>query len=85
VRVNAVCPATIPDTGMGQKVLEQKVELSWGGTNPQEVLERGAASFPLRRLGRADDVVNVVMFLISDAASWISGESINVDGGALSG
>ena len=83
VTVNAVCPATVSETGMGQKVLEQKVRLF---EKPAErVLADGAASFPLRRLGTVADVADTIMFLISESAGWISGESINIDGGNLSG
>jgi NAD(P)-dependent dehydrogenase (short-subunit alcohol dehydrogenase family) len=84
VRVNAVCPATVADTGMGQVVLRQKVELGWGA-DADDVLRRGADSFPLRRLGTVADVADAIMFLISDNSSWISGESINIDGGSLAG
>jgi NAD(P)-dependent dehydrogenase (short-subunit alcohol dehydrogenase family) len=84
VRVNAVCPATIAETGMGRVVIEQKIELGYG-KSPEEVVERGAASFPLRRVGTTADVVDAVMFLISESSSWITGESINVDGGSLAG
>ncbi len=83
VTVNAVCPSTVAGTGMGQKVLGQKVELF---KKPAErVLEDGAAGYPLRRLGTVADVADTIMFLISDSAGWISGESINIDGGNLSG
>lgn len=84
VRVNAVCPGTITDTGMGRTVIEQKIELGYGAT-PDEVVERGAASFPLRRVGTVGDVVDAVIFLISDGSAWITGESINIDGGSLAG
>jgi NAD(P)-dependent dehydrogenase (short-subunit alcohol dehydrogenase family) len=84
VRVNAVCPSTVSETGMGKVVLEQKVELGYGA-DAAEVLERGAASFPLRRLGAVADVVEAVIFLISESSGWITGESINVDGGSLAG
>jgi len=84
VRVNAVCPATIAETGMGRVVIEQKIELGYG-KSPEEVVERGAASFPLRRVGATADVVDAVMFLISESSAWITGESINVDGGSLAG
>ena len=83
VTVNAVCPATVSETGMGQKVLEQKVRLF--GKPADQVLEEGAARYPLRRLGTVADVADTIMFLISDSAGWISGESINIDGGNLSG
>ena len=83
VTVNAVCPATTPATGMGQKVLQQNMALR--GQSADEVLRAGAESFPMRRLGTVDDVADTILFLISDNASWISGEAINIDGGALSG
>lgn len=83
VTVNAVCPSTVAETRMGQKVLEQKVDLF--SKPPERVLAEGAQSYPLRRLGTVADVADMIMFLISDSAGWISGESINIDGGNLSG
>jgi meso-butanediol dehydrogenase / (S,S)-butanediol dehydrogenase / diacetyl reductase len=83
VTVNAVCPATVSETGMGQKVLEQKVRLF--DKTAERVLADGASSFPLRRLGTVADVADTILFLISESAGWISGESINIDGGNLSG
>ena len=38
---------------------------------------------PLQRLGEPDDIANAAMFLASDAASWITGTTLVVDGGAL--
>ena len=84
VRVNAVCPATIAETGMGRVVIEQKIELGYG-KSPEEVVQRGAAAFPLGRVGATADVVDAIMFLISESSAWITGESINVDGGSLAG
>ena len=83
VTVNAVCPSTVSETGMGQKVLEQKVRLF--DKPADQVLADGASSYPLRRLGTVADVADAIMFLVSDSAGWISGESINIDGGNLSG
>lgn len=83
VTVNAVCPATTPETAMGRLVLEQKVQRR--GQTADEVLADGAASFPLGRLGTVADVADTICFLLSEGAGWISGESINIDGGALSG
>jgi NAD(P)-dependent dehydrogenase (short-subunit alcohol dehydrogenase family) len=40
------------------------------------------ARLPLRRLGTADDVARAVVFLASDAAAWITGVALPVDGGA---
>ena len=83
VTVNAVCPSTVAATGMGQKVLGQKAQLF--NKPPEQVLEDGAAAYPLRRLGTVADVADTILFLISESAGWISGESINIDGGNLSG
>ena len=84
VRVNAVCPGTVAETGMGKVVIEQKIELGYGAT-AEEVVRRGAESFPLRRVGTVDDVVAAVLFLVSESSNWITGESINIDGGSLAG
>ena len=83
VTVNAVCPSTVAGTGMGQKVLGQKVALF--DKPADRVLAEGAASYPLGRLGTVADVADTILFLISESAAWISGESINIDGGNLSG
>jgi len=42
------------------------------------------AQLPLARVGQTEDMVNACLFLLSDAASWITGQIINVDGGQIS-
>ena len=42
-----------------------------------------AARLPLRRLGEVEDIANAALFLCSDAASWITGHTLVIDGGAL--
>jgi len=44
--------------------------------------DRLAASMPLKRLGEPQDIANLATFLASDAASWITGETFVIDGGA---
>jgi 3-oxoacyl-[acyl-carrier protein] reductase len=68
IRVNAVSPGTI-DTPM---VANNRALL-----NPDVI-----ASFPLRRMGRPDEVASVIAFLCSNAASYVTGETILVCGGS---
>jgi NAD(P)-dependent dehydrogenase (short-subunit alcohol dehydrogenase family) len=44
--------------------------------------DRLAASLPLKRLGTPEDIANLALFLASDAASWITGDTYVIDGGA---
>ncbi len=48
---------------------------------PQEAKDRLVKTIPMARLGTADDVANVVLFLASDEASYITGQTIHVNGG----
>jgi NAD(P)-dependent dehydrogenase (short-subunit alcohol dehydrogenase family) len=68
IRVNALAPGLIK-TKLARAL--------WEG--PGE--ERISAHIPLRRLGLPDDVATAALFLASDAASWITGQTLVVDGG----
>jgi NAD(P)-dependent dehydrogenase (short-subunit alcohol dehydrogenase family) len=70
VRVNALAPGSIPTPGAV-------------AITPQEEYERRATRIPLRRLGREQDATNASLYLLSDAASFVSGEILHVDGGFL--
>jgi 3-oxoacyl-[acyl-carrier protein] reductase len=50
-------------------------------TAPREIQERMMAASPLGRLGDPEDIADVVAFLVSDRARWITGKNIRVDGG----
>ena len=71
IRVNAVAPGFV-DAGMSTPFYQDKA-----------VRNRRAAAVPLKRLGTAQDIVNAVMFLLSDQAAYISGETLTVDGGVI--
>ena len=48
---------------------------------PEKVKEQYIASIPLGRFGQVEDIANCVAFLVSDEASYITGQCISVDGG----
>jgi NAD(P)-dependent dehydrogenase (short-subunit alcohol dehydrogenase family) len=73
IRVNAVAPAAI-ETDMMNRFT--------GGGN-EEALNYMRSLHPVGRLGRSEEIANAVLFLASDAASFITGTSLNVDGGFL--
>ena len=71
IRVNAIAPGFI-DGGM-----------SAGFFKDPKIRARRGNAVPLRRLGTPDDVAQAVLFLGSDAASYISGQHVAVDGGVV--
>jgi NAD(P)-dependent dehydrogenase (short-subunit alcohol dehydrogenase family) len=64
---------------MGQQVLQWKVEAT--GRDADAVLGDVARGFPLGRPGTPDDIAAAATFLISDAASFVTGVALDVDGG----
>jgi NAD(P)-dependent dehydrogenase (short-subunit alcohol dehydrogenase family) len=69
VRVNAVAPAVVKT---------RLSEILW-----KEDETVAAASHPLKRLGEVEDVANAVVFLCSEQGSWITGVTLEVDGGVV--
>jgi len=69
INVNAIAPGFI-ETDMTKKL-------------PEKVREDLQQQIPLKRLGTVEDIAKVVYFLVSDAANYITGQVINVDGGMV--
>jgi glucose 1-dehydrogenase/3-oxoacyl-[acyl-carrier protein] reductase len=73
IRVNTVLPAFVPtDTSAAVIKWRDWTEAEW---------KQAAQLFPLRRVGTPDDIGAAVAFLCSDAAGWITGIELVVDGG----
>jgi NAD(P)-dependent dehydrogenase (short-subunit alcohol dehydrogenase family) len=79
IRVNAICPGYI-DTGLGRRrATLTEAEL----TAALARREKAARMQPLGRQGRPEEVANVALFLCSDAASFMTGSIVTVDGGCI--
>ena len=70
IRINAIAPGPI-DTEANRT------------TTPQEMVADIVKNIPLSRMGQPEDLVGMCLFLLSDQASWITGQIFNVDGGQI--
>ncbi len=72
IRVNAVAPGTIATELAAQAVLTS-----------EEARQKILSRTPMKRLGEPDEIADVVAWLASDAASYVTGEIVTVDGGRM--
>lgn len=70
ITVNAVCPGLI-ETQMVRQTIDQ------------ESIDEYAQSFPIARLGRPEEVAEMIRYLVSDDASYVTGASLDINGGDL--
>jgi NAD(P)-dependent dehydrogenase (short-subunit alcohol dehydrogenase family) len=71
IRINAVCPGLI-DTAMSDQMK---------GAGQAEALDAMLKEVPIGRIGRAEEIADVVLWLCSSASSFVVGQAIAVDGG----
>jgi len=82
INVNVICPGVVvpasKEVTTSESMWTDDMMKVFGTA---EALEKIAKGIPLGRLGTADDVANAVLFLASDRANFITGQTISVDGG----
>ncbi len=75
IRVNSVNPGlVVTPLHLDNKIFDKKAEY-------EEMLNKSAEKYPLRRIGKPGDIANLIEFLLSDKASWITGSIMKIDGG----
>jgi len=82
IRVNAICPGNLLDSPLWVDSLYAQYAARWG-ISEEEVRQRYIDQVPLKRGCTYDDVIGVLLFLCSDAASYITGQALNVTGGQV--
>jgi meso-butanediol dehydrogenase / (S,S)-butanediol dehydrogenase / diacetyl reductase len=78
IRVNAVCPGFV-NTGMQSREVQWEAKLR--GILPEQVVREYVAQTPLGRLEEPEDVADVVVFLCSNNARFMTGQGVNITGG----
>lgn len=74
VRANVICPGTIQTPIWAERVAKEP-----------DVFTKLAKWYPLGRVGQPEDIARAALFLASDDAAWITGATLNVDGGLMAG
>lgn len=69
IRVNCICPGMV------------ETPLIHRGTVTEEQLNADKMRYPLKRYGRPEDIAYMAIYLLSDAASWVTGQDFVIDGG----
>jgi len=80
VRVNSICPGNLLDSPLWVNSLYKQYAKRWNITE-EEVRQKYINEVPMKRGCTYDDVCNVLVFMASDQASYMTGQAVNVTGG----
>lgn len=72
IRINCICPGMIRN---------ERVRIRLEKAEAEGSLHEVLADFPLHRIGDPEDVARLAVFLASDAAGWMAGTAVPLDGG----
>jgi NAD(P)-dependent dehydrogenase (short-subunit alcohol dehydrogenase family) len=76
IRVNTVCIGLIRSDQIEKRWKRDSSDLTW-----EQYASKADHRIPLGRIGNTDEAAKVITFLVSDAASYVTGTSVNIDGG----
>lgn len=76
IRVNTVCIGLIRSDQIEKKWKRNSPELTW-----EQYSKEAGSNIPLGRIGNTREAAQVITFLVSDAASYVTGTAVNIDGG----
>lgn len=82
ITVNVICPGGV-STDRLRDLVRKRSELE--GRPYDEVLSQSEAAIPMKRFANPDEIAKAVLFLASDMGSYVTGVSLNVDGGLTKG
>ncbi|MDC0034800.1 SDR family oxidoreductase [Chloroflexi bacterium] len=83
IRVNCICPGDINTAGWYKRGLARQKNID--PSDPEGFFREASSMSPLNRPGEPEEVANLALFLASDEASYITGASVVIDGGATIG
>ena len=78
IRVNAICPGTVRSPSWEQRVRDLAAR---DGISEEEALQRFVSRQPMGRVGEPDEIAALALYLATDAAHFVTGQAICIDGG----